>query len=87
MDPNYVESILILNERGDSDAVRPWLVHRGFSVTPMRAGFLVSGPKDNFETTFSVDLAEAEPPIQLPIPREISRYVASFGIPKPRQVH
>ena len=85
MDPDYIESLLVWNERGASDSVRQWFVDHGFNVTPMRAGLLITGPRDRFETLFGVDLKDAEPPIQLPIPRELSPHVASFGIPRPRR--
>ena len=85
MNSDYIESLLVWNERGASDSVRQWFVDRGFDVTPMRAGLLIAGPNARFETVLAVDLKDAEPPIQLPIPREISQHVASFGIPRPRR--
>jgi hypothetical protein len=85
VNPDYIESLLVWNERGPSDSVRQWYVDRGFDVTPMRAGLLITGPKARFETALDVDLKDAEPPIQLPIPREVSEHVASFGIPRPRR--
>jgi hypothetical protein len=84
---DYVEALLIWNERGPDEPVRQWFTDRGFRVLPMRGGLLVSGPASLFETVFGVNLANAEPPIQLPIPPEIKHHVASFGIPKPRQYH
>jgi hypothetical protein len=85
MNPDYIESLLVWNERGASDSVRQWFVDRGFDVTPMRAGLLIAGPKAKFETVLGVDLKDAEPPIQLPIPPEVSQHAASFGIPRPRR--
>lgn len=85
MNPDYIESLLVWNERGASDSIRQWFGDRGFEVAPMRAGLLIAGPKARFETVLDVDLKDAEPPIQLPIPREISQHVAAFGIPRPRR--
>jgi hypothetical protein len=85
MTHGHIEALLLWNERGDSDSVRQWFVDRGFDVTPMRAGLLIAGTKAQFETVLAVDLKDAEPPIQLPIPREITQHVASFGIPRPRR--
>ena len=87
MDPDYIESLWVWNERGPSELVRQWFVDRGFEVAPMRAGLLISGPRARFQTVLSVDLEDAEPPIQLPIPREVREYVASFGIPRPRRIY
>ncbi len=85
MNQDYIEALLVWNERGSSDSARQWFVDRGFDVTPMRAGLLIAGPKTRFENSLEVDLKDAEPPIQLPIPREISQHVTSFGIPRPRR--
>jgi hypothetical protein len=87
MDPDYIESLLVWNERGPSELVRRWFVDRGFNVMPMQAGLLIAGPRTRFETVLSVDLEDAEPPIELPIPREVREHVASFGIPRPRRVY
>ena len=87
MDPNYIEAILVWNQQGASEAVQQWFVERGFDVTPMRAGLLIAGPKARFETVLAVDLTDLEPPIQLPIPHDISAHVASFSIPKVPRYH
>ena len=87
MDPNYIESVLVLKAPGTSDVVRRWFEDRGFQVLEMRAGFLVTGSMDLYEKALGVDLKEAEPPVQLPVPRQLRKYVASFGIPKPRQLY
>ena len=68
------------------ELVQQWFVDHGFCVTPMRAGLLVTGPKNRFETVLSLDLKDAQTPIPLPIPRELSPHVASFGIPRPPQL-
>lgn len=87
MDPDYIEALLVWNERGGSDSVRRWFVDRGFNVMPMRAGLLISGPRSGFERALSVDLEGVEPPIELPIPREVREHVTSFVIPRPRRIH
>jgi hypothetical protein len=87
MDSGYIESLLVWNERGASEWVRQWFVDHGFDVKPMQAGLLIAGPRAKFETVLSVDLEDAEPPIQLPIPHEVREHVASFEIPRPRRIY
>jgi hypothetical protein len=87
MDTDFIESLLVWNERGPSEGVRRWFIDRGFDVTPMRAGLLISGPRAAFETALSVDLEDVDPPVDLPIPREVREHVASFGIPRPRRIY
>jgi hypothetical protein len=87
MDPVYIEALLVWNERGPSEAVRQWFVDRGFNVTPMRAGLLISGPRATFEAALSVNLRDVEPPVELHIPPEVREHVASFGIPRPRRIY
>ena len=86
VDPDFIESILVLNERGSSERVQQWFIDRGFNVTPMRAGLLISGPRATFETALSVDLEDVELPVDLPIPPEVREHVSSFGIPRPRRI-
>ena len=91
MDTDFIESILVWNERGPSEAVREavrqWFIDRGFNVTPMRAGLLISSPRATFEAALSVNLRDLEPPVELPIPPEVRERVASFGIPRPRRIY
>jgi hypothetical protein len=87
MNTDHVEALLLWNEGGADESVPRWFRDHGFGVAPMRAGLLVSGPPSQFETVFGVDLVNAEPPIQLPLPRNLKQHAASFGIPKPRQYH
>jgi hypothetical protein len=87
MDTDFIESILVWNERGPSEAVRQWFIDRGFNVTPMRAGLLISGPRATFEASLSVNLRDVEPPVELPIPPEVRERVTSFGIPRPRRIY
>lgn len=87
MDPDYIEALLVWNERGASGSVRQWFVDRGFNVVPMSAGLLISGPRSRFEGVLSVDLEGVEPPIELPLPRQASEHVASFEIPRPRRIY
>jgi hypothetical protein len=87
MDPVYIEALLVWNQRGPSEAVRQWFADRGFNVTPMRAGLLISSPRATFEAALSVNLRDVEPPVELPIPPEVRERVASFGIPRPRRIY
>ncbi len=87
MNDDFVESILLWNEKGSSNSVIQWLQEHGLSTTPMRAGLLITGRRERFETAFSVDLKNVEPPLKLPVPEELKEHVASIGIPKPRHPH
>jgi len=87
MDPDFIEALLVWNERGSSEGVRQWFIDRDFNVTPMRAGLLISGSRATFEAALSVSLGDVEPPVELPTPPEVMEHVSSFGIPRPRRIY
>lgn len=86
MDEAYVEAILVWAEGGPSPFVTRWLAAHGVGSTSMRAGLLVSGPMAAFERSFGVELRNAEPPVSLPVPRDLTEVVASITIPRPRRI-
>ena len=79
---DHVEAVLVWSDHGPSDAVDRWLADRGFQVQKMRAGLLVSGPKERFESAFGVSL---KAPARLPVPEALAPHVASIGVPAPRR--
>lgn len=85
MKEEFIEAFLRWNENGPSEMVKQWLQDRDITVVAMKTGLLITGTQDKFETVFSVNLTNAELPLQLPVPKELKAYVASIGIPKPRQ--
>lgn len=87
MSQDYVEAVLTWNTTGPNDAVKDWFTSRGFGITSMQAGLLVTGTKAHFEKEFGVDLTQTEFPIELPTPTSLSINTASIIIPAIRQPH
>jgi hypothetical protein len=85
MDPDYVEAVLTLTEKGKSEHVQKWFADRGFKVMPMQSGLLVSAPASQFEAHLGTNLQTAAAPVDLPIPADIRSHVAAFGVPRPRR--
>ena len=84
MTDEYVELILKWRPSVDVDYARKWLESHDFVVTPMKAGAALLGTRRQIEKTFSTSLRDAQPPIDLPIPDELRKYVESVTFPKPR---
>lgn len=84
---NFIEAILLWNERGPNEQVNHWLEDHGLSVIPMSGGLLITGTYETFEAAFAVDLANADLPFQLPVPPSWPEHVATIGIPRLRIPH
>jgi hypothetical protein len=85
MNGDFIEALLLWNEKGSSDSVSQWLQKHGLTSIPMKTGLLITGTSKQFENVFSVDLKHTEPPLELPVPAEFKEHVASIVIPKRRQ--
>jgi hypothetical protein len=83
----HIEAILISKVDADRHAAQAWFAGRGFTVTPMQAGMLISGAADLFQSVFQIDLCNATLPVRLPIPHELERDVKAIEIPKPPTYH
>ena len=82
--PDHLELLATWRSRPEAETVR-WFTQRGFIATQLQTGLLLGAPKALVESTFSVNLRDAELPLQLPIPIEEERAIASLVILKPRQ--
>lgn len=85
MNDEFIEALLVWNQQGADISVSQWLQQKGLNTTPMKAGLLIFGTRDQFEIVFSVKLKDADLPIEIPVPAEIQDHVLSIGIPKRRQ--
>lgn len=83
----YVEAILLWHGAEPSTRAGGWLEDCGLVTLPMRTGLLIRGDRDVFEEVFGCELADAVPPVALPIPDALTEAVASIVIPGPRQIH
>lgn len=79
---DHVEAVLVWSDRGPSGAVDRWLKAHGLGVQKMKAGLLVSGPRDRFQQAFGVP---PQAPANLPVPAELAPHVASIAVPAPRR--
>jgi hypothetical protein len=82
--PNHLELLATWRSRAKPETVR-WFTDRGFSATQLEAGLLLGAPKTLVESMFSVNLRDAELPLQLPIPIQQEQAIASLAVLKPRQ--
>ena len=87
MEGDFIEAFLLWNENGPSDSVAQWVQRQGLTVTPLQAGLLISGTQDKFERAFVIDLANTEPPFELPVPQDLQEHVTSIGVRKRREPH
>ncbi len=85
MNDEFIEALLVWNQKGANNLVSQWLQQKGLNTIPMKAGLLISGTRDQFEIVFSVNLKDADAPIEIPVPVAIQEHVLSIGIPKQRQ--
>lgn len=85
MNDEFIEALLVWNQKSANNLVGQWLQQQGLNITPMKAGLLISGTRDQFEIVFSVNLKDADTPIEIPVPVAIQEHVLSIGIPKQRQ--
>ena len=86
-DDDYRELFLKWNPEADQEFVRRWLEQRNFSTSKMTTGLLLLGTRTTIEQTFSVNLVDIEPPLELPVPPELESHVASITLPRPRSYH
>jgi hypothetical protein len=85
MSEDFLEAVLTWKESGPNDMVKSWFMDRGFGVTQMQTGLLITGDKPRFEKEFPVDLTQPELPLKLQIPAVLSKDVASITIPAVRK--
>lgn len=83
MPQDHLEAMLLWSASGPSSVVERWLAERGLQVMPMRAGLLVTGSRETFESAFGVDLEAQELPISLPVPNALRDAVAAISIRRP----
>jgi hypothetical protein len=82
--PDHLELLATLRSRAEPETVR-WFTDRGFSATQLETGLLLGAPKALVEATFSVNLRDAELPLQLPLPIQDEQAITSLVVLKPRQ--
>lgn len=87
LDPLYIEAILVWSKGQSQEQVQQWLRSKGFNVTEMVSGLLITGTLNTFEKTFAVKINIENAPIQLSIPRELQGSVSSITIPKTRKIN
>jgi hypothetical protein len=85
MNDEFIEVLLLWNEKGADTSVRQWLHHNGLSTTPLKAGLLISGTRAQFEMVFAVDLDHPQTLQDVKVPAELKEHVLSIGVPKRRQ--
>lgn len=83
MSQDHIEAMLVWSASGPSPDVERWLADRGLEVMPMRAGLLIAGRREIFETAFGVDLEGRQYPISLPAPDAIRDAVTAISIRRP----
>jgi hypothetical protein len=83
----YVELFLKWTEGGENREAKAWLENNGLSTLPMKHGLLLTGSRSQIEKTFSISLENVQPPLELPIPAELTRHFASIILPRPRSYH
>jgi hypothetical protein len=81
----YVEAIATLRAPGKPAPAERWLAARDLQTRTMRAALLIQGNLRAFESAFGVDLRQALPPVNLPVPPELRDTVAAITIPAPRR--
>lgn len=81
----FIEAILLWAEKGPSSEVKNWLVQRDLTVTVMQKGLLISGGQSVFEKVFQMDSLQAERPLAVPVPDQISDKVSSITIPRKKR--
>ena len=84
LDEAYIEAIIEWAGSGPSPVAGDWFTRRGFVVTTMRTGLLISADRGAFDAAFALSLESVEPPVDLPVPDELADVVSSIMIPKPR---
>jgi len=82
MNNDYIEAILIWSPRGLKSSVEKWFASRSLQTIPMRSGLLVTGNRIAFEEAFGIRLSDMEPPVNLPVPSDLTEAVSSIVIPK-----
>jgi hypothetical protein len=87
MSQDFIEAILRWSAEGPDETVNEWFTSRGFGVTPMRVGLLVTGDRDLFERELRMDSARPDSQTKLAVPAALSKHVASITVPQLRQPH
>jgi hypothetical protein len=83
----FYEVLLKWSPAGADPRVREWLERQGLTAMPMKAGMLTLASPGQIEKSFGVSLETAQPPLALPVPRELGSSVASVTVLKPRSYH
>jgi hypothetical protein len=86
MPAQFAEAIAIVPDDWRSEA-RNWFERAGFQVTSMRAGMLISGSGQLFQTVFGTDMERGDRDIALPIPEDLRNKVGSIVIRRPPSIH
>ena len=84
LEGDHIEAILEWLGEPSQEIVTKWLLERQFHVLPIRVGLLVSGTQSAFEAAFQIQLDTVVPPVELPVPEHLNKFVKSVTIPRPR---
>jgi hypothetical protein len=78
----HLEVAFELKPGADSVPVVRWLEQRGLTTLPLVVGILATGDADAFRAAFRTELSR-----MLPVPDELSEYVASVAVVPPKELH
>jgi hypothetical protein len=86
-DDEFIELFVKWKPSASIPAARQWFEQRNLTLTPMKAGALLTGSKSQIEQAFAVSLDDTKPAGNLPIPQQLHDHVETITIMRPRSYH
>lgn len=83
----FVEALVILKEGVEGGRCQSWFGKKGFQATPMRAGFLITGTRAEFDKTFGSESDVRTNRQNLPVPDELGELIAEIVRREPPGYH
>jgi hypothetical protein len=83
----FVEAMVILKEGVDGGRCQSWFGKHGLQAIPMRAGFLLTGTRAEFDETFGPERDVRAKRHNLPVPEGLADLIAEIVWREPPDYH